>query len=109
VQRSDYGRVSPLIMREAIILRVKLKSAQQLFDSKLAALRGLYLPARFARLARMAGIVVPASASATAAAINFGTRFIHGQRSSTGIFAVQSGNGLFRFIVVRHFHETKAA
>jgi hypothetical protein len=34
VQRSDYGRVSPLIMHEAIILRVKLKSAQQLLRFK---------------------------------------------------------------------------
>jgi hypothetical protein len=96
-------------MREAIILRVKLKSAQQLFNlQKLAALRGL-LPARFARLARVAGIIVPAASAAATAAIDFWPRFIHGQRSPAGIFAVQSGNGFFRFIVVRHFHETKAA
>jgi hypothetical protein len=94
-------------MREAIILRVKLK--QRSSFSIQSVLRRRFLPARFARLARVAGIVVPASAAAAATAINFGARFIHGQRSSPGIFAVQSGDGLFRFIVVRHFHKTKAA
>jgi hypothetical protein len=58
----------------------------------------------------MAGIVVPATASsATTATINLRPRFIYSQRSPAGIFSVQSGNGFFRFIVIRHFHETKAA
>jgi hypothetical protein len=57
----------------------------------------------------MAGIIVPATPSAATAAINLWTRFIHGQRTPAGILAVQSGNCFFRFIVIRHFHETKAA
>jgi hypothetical protein len=95
-------------MREAIILRVNLKRAQQVLPFKPAALWGL-LPARFAGLARVAGIIVPASASTATAAIDFWPRFVYGQRTPARILAIQAGNGFFRFIVVRHFHETKAA
>ena len=56
----------------------------------------------------MAGIIVPAAAAASAA-IDFWPGFIYGQRPPAGILSIQSGNGFFRFIVVRHFHETKAA
>src|SRR6185312_6798510 len=46
---------------------------------------------RFAGLARMAGIVVPASAT-PAAAIHLGTRLIHSERPPARILTVQSGN-----------------
>jgi len=57
----------------------------------------------------MAGIIVPAASSTATTAINFRSRFVHGQRPPAGILAVQGGDGFFRFIVIRHFHETKAA
>src|ERR1700739_3910392 len=56
----------------------------------------------------MAGIVVPVSA-ATSTTVHFRTRLVHSERTPARILAIQTGNGFFRFVVVRHFHETKAA
>jgi hypothetical protein len=96
-------------MRHAIIAIVIGKRAAA-FSIQACCAVGL-LPARFAGLAGMAGIVVSASASSSAATatINFRPRFIHGKRSPAGVFAVQGGNGFFRFFIVWHFHKPKAA
>jgi hypothetical protein len=67
------------------------------------------LPARLARLARVAGIIVPAAASTAWTPVGFRPRFIHRKRPAAGIFAIQSGDGLVRFFIIRHFHKTKAA
>ena len=63
--------------------------------------------------------VLPAAASAaitaaiatttTAAAIFLGAGFIDIQRPSIHVAAIETGNGLFAFAVVAHFHEAKPA
>src|SRR5258707_10205047 len=68
------------------------------------------LPAGFARLAHVAAIIVPAaSAAARTATISLRPRFVHGQLASAGVLAIQGGNGLFRFFIIRHFDKPKAA
>jgi hypothetical protein len=67
----------------------------------------LSLPARLARLARVAGIVVPAASTAWTP-VGFRPGFIHRERPAAGIFAVQACDGLVRFFIIRHFHKTKA-
>jgi hypothetical protein len=85
------------------------------------------LPARFARRARRAAIIlVRESAAATAAAgttaaaaaaaartsstaFGLGARFVHLQVAAAEIFAVERGDGLGGFVVIRHFNESETA
>ncbi len=55
----------------------------------------------------MAAIVIAAAAASTAAGL--GTSFIHVKLASAYLLAIQPFNGLFRFAVIRHFHEAESA
>jgi hypothetical protein len=57
----------------------------------------------------MAAIIVAIAAAATPATIHLGARFIHGELTAAGVFAVKGSNGLIGLFTARHFHETKAA
>jgi hypothetical protein len=48
-----------------------------------------------------------AAASGSTAAFPLRTRFIHHQRASQKILAIQRGDGLFRFAIVVNFRETE--
>src|SRR5512146_2961033 len=75
----------------------------------------LKLPARLARLARMAAVVISAAAAtataaeSAAAALGLGASFVDRQRTPAGIASVQRGDGRIRLLVVGHFHEPEAA
>src|ERR1043166_3019652 len=68
--------------------------------------RETLLPARFAPLAaETAGVSTPAAATT----LGFGASFVHVQRTTLELGAVQAGDGLVGFLGVAHFDKRKAA
>src|SRR6266511_3320900 len=71
------------------------------------------LPARLARLTRMAAVIITPSPAMTAAgpaaALRLGARFVYGKCAPSYIFAVQSRDRRLCFAVVRHFDKAEAA
>src|SRR5712692_3338736 len=72
------------------------------------------LPARFARLTRMAAVVVASPATGAlaawaAAALCFRPRLVHVQGAPAQLFAVERRNGFLSFSGIRHFDECKSS
>src|SRR5215470_1384276 len=99
-----------------------LMGSPQNYGATPTSLRGVELPARFARLSSRFAVIfirestaaattAGASAAAIAArgALALGSRFVDFEAAASHFFSVESGNRLRCLSIIGHFHESKTA